>query len=214
MANAKPPYRKIPADVNDRVLPLAWEGIDMGSGALALDQVLSAVFGFVGKWSPDLQHNRAPYVLRYLLCRLYDAGRGNLSTAHLTLAQSTVARRLGLSRRWVGVLFARLQDAGWIDYHAPVLPDGMNGSCIVRIGRQLRRLLIMLAKSKRGKKLAKSEAQSRWHFSPSPEEKRLLHLLQKENEPPKPEVLARIPLLRTWLRRGEDRGGYGTRDRY
>jgi hypothetical protein len=84
----------------------------MGRNALALDTVLSAVFGFVGKWSPDLQHNRAPYVLRYLLCRLYDQSRGQLMSSQIILAQSTVARKLGLSRQWVGILLARLQEAG------------------------------------------------------------------------------------------------------
>jgi hypothetical protein len=175
----------------------------MGGNTLALDQVLSAVFGFVGKWSPELQHNRAPYVLRYLLCRLYDQGRGNLMGSQIVLAQGTIGRKLGLSRQWVGILLARLADAGWLECYSPVLADGMRGSTIFRVGRQLKRLLVMLIKSKTPKRPVTSDAKPRWQFSPSKEEKTLLQTRKKENEMPKPELLARIPLLRTWLERGE-----------
>jgi hypothetical protein len=175
----------------------------MGSGTLALDTILSASLFFVGKWTPALKRNQSRDLLRFLLCRLYDQSRGQLVNGQLTLAQSTLARKLGLSRQWVGELLDRLQQAGWIEYSAPVLDDGMRGSTIFRVGRQLKRLLVMLLKSRRSKTPAKSDANKAWQFSPSKEEKRHLQILEQETTPPKPEVLKRIPLLKQWLERGE-----------
>ena len=60
----------------------------------------------------ELARNRSRDLLRFVLCRLYDQGRGKLQGTHLTLAQGTLARKLGLSRQWVGILLARLQQAG------------------------------------------------------------------------------------------------------
>ena len=176
----------------------------MGSGVLALDTVLSATFHFVTKWSPGLRRNQSRDLLRFLVCRLYDQSRGKLVLGQLTLAQGTLARKLGLSRQWIGILLERLQEAGWIEYQAPVLPDGMRGSCIFRIGKQLKRLLVMLTKAKPRGSATKSAAKSRWQFSPSPEEKRFLQILIKEDEPPKPHLLAKIPLLSLWLQRGKE----------
>jgi hypothetical protein len=176
----------------------------MSSGILALDTILSATFCFVGRWSPALKRNQSRELLRFLLCRLYDQGRGQLMNAQFTLAQGTLAHKSGLSRQWVGELLDRLQDAGWIEYYAPVLDDGMRGSTIFRVGRQLKRLLVMLQKSKRRKTPAKSDANKAWQFSPSQEEKRHLQILEQETIPPKPEVLKRIPLLKQWLERGND----------
>jgi hypothetical protein len=116
----------------------------MGGRVLALDVVLSAVFFFAGKWTPALKRNQSRDLLRFLLCRLYDQSRGQLVNGHVTLAQGTLARKLGLSRQWVGILLDRLQGAGWIKYTAPVLDDGMRRSTIFRVGRQLKRLLVML----------------------------------------------------------------------
>jgi hypothetical protein len=134
--------------------------------------------------------------------RLYDQGRGQLGNAHVVLAQGTLARKLGLSRQWVGILLERLQAAGWLEYHAPVVAAGMRGSTIFRVGRQLKRLLVTLAKAGRKKRRAKSPAKCRWQFSPSQEEKTLLQLRAREKEPPSPTLLAKIPLLRRWLERG------------
>src|SRR5262245_9318495 len=86
------------------VLPLAREGEGMGGRVLALDVVLSAVFFFAGKWTPALKHNQSRDLLRFLLCRLYDESRGQLVHGQVTLAQGTLARKLGLSRQWVGEL--------------------------------------------------------------------------------------------------------------
>jgi Mn-dependent DtxR family transcriptional regulator len=168
----------------------------------ALDTILSAASFFVWKWTPELKHNQSRDLLRFLLCRLYDQGRGQLVNAQVTLAQGTLARKLGLSRQWVGTLLDRLQAAGWVEYHAPVLEAGMRGSTIFRIGRQLKRLLVMLSKARPRKSAKKSDAKSRWHFSPTLVEKKILSFLAKENEPPKPHVLSKIPLLGRWLERG------------
>jgi DNA-binding Lrp family transcriptional regulator len=176
----------------------------MGSGVLALDTVLSATFHFVTKWSPGLKRNQSRDLLRYLLCRLYDESQGKLTIAQITLAQGTLARKLGLSRQWVGILLDRLQAAGWLEYYAPVLPDGMRGSCIFRIGNQLKRLLVMLTKSNPGKSPAKPGAKKTWHFSPLKREKRLLAILEKEKAIPAPSLIAKIPLLGTWLKRGKE----------
>ncbi len=176
----------------------------MGHRALALDTILSATQFFVRKWTPDLKRNQSRDLLRFLLCRLYDEGRGKLVGAQLTLAQGTLGKKLGLSRQWVGILLARLQHAGWLEYYAPVLDDGMRGSTIIRAGRQLKRLLIMLMKGKQYKSPVKTAAKSKWQFSPSLEEKRYLLILEQENAPPKPETLAKIPLLKKWLERGKE----------
>lgn len=174
----------------------------MGGGTLALDTILSATFYFTPKWSAGLQSNRARDLLRFLLCRLYDTGRGQLVNTQLTLAQTTVAQKLGLSRQWVGVLVHRLERAGWIEHYSPVLPDGTNGSTIFRIGRQLKRVLVMLTKSTRAKKVTKPAAKSTWRFSPTDVEKKQASIQEKEKKPPEERVLNKFPLLRTWLGRG------------
>src|SRR5262249_37926058 len=91
---------------------------------------------------------------------------------------------------------------GWIEHYSPVLPDGTNGSTIFRIGRQLKRLLVMLSKSRRGKTSAPKPAKSRWRFSPTLIEKQLRSIQEKEKEVD-PAVFRRIPLLEKWLKRGE-----------
>ena len=174
----------------------------MHGSALALDQILSVTSFFVGKWTPGFKRNQARDVLRFLVCRLYDQDQGNLMRAQMTLAQSTLARKVGLSRQWVGILLGRLQDAGWIDCYAPPLEDGMRGSTVFRVGRQLKRLLLMLAKTKPRKRPRNSAANNRWQFSPSPKEKRQEQILEREKVPPNPQLLVKIPLLKTWLIRG------------
>ena len=176
----------------------------MPQGVLTLDTIQSATFFFAGKWTPGLKGNQARDVLRFLLCRFYDDSRGRVGVAQITLAQTTLARKLGLSRQWIGILLDRLQEAGWLECYAPRLATGMHGSTIFRAGRQLKRVLIALAKGRGRKTPKKSAAHSRWHFSPSREEKRLFAIREREQEAPNAAVLARIPLLKRWLRRGGD----------
>jgi hypothetical protein len=73
-----------------------------------------------------------------------------------------------------------------------------------RVGRMLKRLLVMLAKSRRGKKQRKDTAVCHWHFSPQRREKEILSIRERENQPPTLEVLARIPMLKQWLQRGKE----------
>jgi hypothetical protein len=174
---------------------------------LALDNILAASFCFTDKWSAGLSGNRARDVLRYLICRLHDRGRGKLIGAHITLAQGTIARKVGISGKWCWELCQRLQAEGWIEYTAPRLPDGMRASCTFAIGRQFKRLLVMLAKSHKPKKRATSDTNDHWKFSPLKEEKEILKRRQREKEPPSESVLSRIPLLRDWLARGKQNAG-------
>jgi hypothetical protein len=176
----------------------------MGSGVLALDTVLSATFHFTTKWSSQLQSNKARDLLRYVVCRLYDEGRGQLMNTQLSLAQTTLARKLGISRQWVGTLVQRLEAEGWLEHSSPTLADGTNGSTVWRVGRLLKRLLIMLTKSNRRKTLMPKPAKSTWHFSPLQREKEILSLLAKEKALPAPSLIAKIPLLGTWLKRGKE----------
>jgi len=175
----------------------------MGSGVLALDSILSATFHFTTKWSSELQSNKSRDLLRYIVCRLYDEGRGQLMNTQLELAQTTLARKLGISRQWVGTLVQRLEAAGWLEHSSPTLADGTNGSTVWRVGRLLKRLLVMLAKSPRRKTPIQKPAKSTWHFSPLKREKEIHTILQREKELPSGTILARIPLLRTWLVRGK-----------
>ncbi len=174
----------------------------MGGVMLTLDNILSASIFFVGKWTPELKRNQSRDLLRFLLCKLYDQNRGELRTAHIILAQTTLARKSGLSRQWVGILLSRLQSGGWIEFSSPILEGGMRGSTVFRIGRQLQRVLVMLTKSHPRKKSVNSVAKERWHFSPSKEEKRMLQIQKTERLPPRPEVLARFPILKAWMERG------------
>lgn len=170
---------------------------------LALDNILSATFFFTDKWSSGLSGNRARDLLRFLTCRLYDQGRGKMVGAHVTLAQGTLAKKVGISSKWCWELCQRLQTEGWIEYTAPRLPDGMRASCTFAIGRQFKRLLVMLLKSARSKKQKKSDRNDQWKFSPTNVEKKISEIRQREMEPPKPEVLRRMPLLQRWLERGD-----------
>jgi len=179
----------------------------MRGNVLTLDQIWSATSTFTVRWSAGLESNKAHRVLHYLLCRLYDEGRGQLVNARLTLAQTTLSTKLGISRQWVGALVSRLERAGWIEHVAPKLPDGTNGSSVWRVGRMLKRLLVMLSKSRRGEKRGNPPAKSTWHFSPLKREKEILLLLSNEQELPTPEVIARIPMLKRWLERGKDKTG-------
>ena len=176
----------------------------MGRGSLTLDQIWSATSTFTVRWSAGLESNKAHRVLHYLLCRLYDEGRGHLVNAQITLAQATLARKLGISKRWIGMLSRRLADAGWIEYYSSKLDDGTNSSCVWRIGRQLKRLLVILMKSRHHKNLQKDTVKCRYIFSPTKVEKKQFLIQEREKELPRLEVLTRIPMLKRWLERGNE----------
>jgi DNA-binding Lrp family transcriptional regulator len=175
----------------------------MGRGTLTLDQIWSATSTFSVKWSEGVESNKARRILHYLLCRLYDEGRGQLVNARLTLAQTTLAKKLGMSRQWVGELVNRLEQAGWIEHQSSKLADGTNSSSVWRVGRMLKRLLVMLGKCRC--RPQSKPAKSSWQFSPRELEKKTLSILDKEKEPLSVEVLIRVPLLRRWLERGKEK---------
>ena len=85
--------------------------------------------------------------------------------ARLTLAQTTLSKKLGISGQWMGELVSRLEREGWVQHSSQKLPDGTNSSTIFRARRLLKRLLVILSKSHRGEKPAKQAAMCRWHFS-------------------------------------------------
>lgn len=175
----------------------------MSGPTLTLDTILSAADFFTTKWSYGIESNKAGRVFRYLTCRLYDAGRGNLVNASLKLAQTTLAYKLSISRQWVGTLVSRLAETGWLLHESEKLPDGTNGSSVWRIGRQFKRLLVMLQKSTQRKSSIQKPAKRKWYFSPlSAKEKKIKEILDKEQQLPSPEMLERIPLLKRWLGRG------------
>jgi hypothetical protein len=176
----------------------------MGSGVLTLDNILSATDFFSTKWSQGIESNKAGRVLRFLVCRLYDEGRGQLVNARLTLAQTTLSKKLGISRQWIGELVSRLEREGWIEHHSSKLPDGTNSSSVWRVGRMLKRLLVMLSKSQQRKTPAIKPAKSTWHFSPKKLEKRNFSIQLREAQIPTPAILSRIPLLKAWLGRGRE----------
>jgi hypothetical protein len=103
-----------------------------------LDTLLSKTWVLVGKRTPALKRDQSRDLLFYLLCRLYDQSPGHLGRAQLVLPQDTLARDLGLSRQWVGVLLGRLRQAGGIEYAGV---DGRRGATVFRVGGQVKRLL-------------------------------------------------------------------------
>ena len=139
------------------------------------------------------------------MAKTLESNKSDLVNVSLTLVQTTLSHKLGISRQWIGKLVNRLDREGWIEHYAPTLPDGTNGSTLFRAGRMLKRVVVMLQKSPRGKNLIKKPAKSRWHFSPQKREKQLLFLQQQEEQPLTPETLHRIPLLKTWMKRGEEK---------
>jgi len=116
----------------------------MGGSILALDTVLSSLWWATGKWTPALTRNRSDRLLRLLTLKMHGASRGDLFHARIQASQDALAHELGLSREWVNKLLARLKTAGWIDWHAPRLPDGHFLPAVFRPGGQLKRLLCIL----------------------------------------------------------------------
>jgi hypothetical protein len=163
---------------------------------ISLDSILSAAHHFAAKWAPLLKRSQAHRLLRLLLIKLYNAGRGNLHTALMRVSQETLAQQLGLSRRWVGVLLHRLERAGWITSHSGWADTNMRETSTFRAGRQAKRLLALLLY--RRKSSIKSDANSRSQVAPP---RRSIKDSSSPVRPLSEAVLARLPLLRVWLSR-------------
>jgi hypothetical protein len=177
----------------------------MGNCALALDNILSATFYFVGEWSPELKRNQSRDLLRHVLCRLHGASKGDLFHARLRASHASLGAELGLSREWTCKLGQRLRDAGWIDYCALRLPDGTFEIGVFSAGRQLKRLLCMLL----GYRKPKYRVNDFSHSSPLSQKERekifsaaRKRQIEREHQPPSQDTLSKLPLLKAWLERG------------
>jgi hypothetical protein len=100
--------------------------------AVPFDTLSVRVYDEVRQSSPTLGRTQAQYVLTAVLRHLYRASGGHLATSEVSLDQGALAQEVQLSRKWLGVLFTRLQDAGWI------VSEGAGGATTrLRAGPQL-----------------------------------------------------------------------------
>jgi len=120
----------------------------VGSATLSLDTIISSSLFFSAKWSPDLKRNQSRDVLRAIVNKLYGSSHGVIFHANVRCSHAAIAESLDLSREWTCKLIGRLREAGWIKTHAPRLPDGKQEITIFRPGRMLKRLLVMLLRSR------------------------------------------------------------------
>src|SRR6476646_776271 len=164
----------------------------MGSGTLALDTILSAMNFHARQWSPELKRRQSRDLLRFLTIRLYGEGQGSLQAASLTISQSALADKIGITREWCNRLLAQLKDEGWIQYSCSRRPDGLRTTCTYAIGNLMRRLLIMLNKSRAKKAKQKHAVKSSSQSFPFPTEKRKFLIQQRKYETPEPEALAKV----------------------
>lgn len=118
------------------------------AGTITLDTIISASTFFAGKWSPALRLNQSRDVLRLVISKLYGASQGNLFHARIRSSHAALAASCDLSREWTCTLLGRIRQAGWIVTSAPRLPDGKQEVTIFRPGRMLKRLLVMLLRSR------------------------------------------------------------------
>jgi hypothetical protein len=176
----------------------------VGNQFLSLDTILSATFFHAKKWNPDLVGSQARDLLRFLTIKLYAGSNGNLNTASLTISQSALAGKIEVTREWCNKLLASLKDAGWIHYTSTRRADGLRTRCTYTLGNVMRRLLVMLAKSHAKKAKQKRVVNSGSQFFPFSMKKKFSFILEREQESPRPELLAKIPLLKRWMGRGKE----------
>lgn len=119
-----------------------------GSATLSLDSIINSAIFFSAKWNPALKRSQSRDVLRSIINKMFGSSRGSLFHANVRCSHAALAESLDLSREWTCKLIARLRDTGWIKTHAPRLPDGKQEVTIFSPGRMLKRLLVMLLKSK------------------------------------------------------------------
>lgn len=115
---------------------------------LTLDSIANAATYFVGKWTPDLKRNQSRDALTLIISKLYGVSKGALFKARTRASHASLAATLNLSREWTCKLIGRLREAGWITTESPRLPDGKQEITLFRPGKQLKKLLVMLLKSK------------------------------------------------------------------
>jgi len=115
---------------------------------LSLDTICNSATYFAGQWTPALKLNQSRDLLRLVLSKMYFPSSGNLFHARIRASHAGLAASLDLSREWTCKLVGRLREAKWITTEAPRLPDGKQEITIFRPGRMLKKLLVMLLKSK------------------------------------------------------------------
>jgi ferredoxin-NADP reductase len=80
---------------------------------------------------------------------MYPLCGGSLFHGKAQASHAALGASLGLTREWTGKLLKKLRDAKWIETYAPRRPDGkLREIMIYRPGKMLKRLLIMLLRSK------------------------------------------------------------------
>jgi hypothetical protein len=116
---------------------------------LSLDTIANSATYFAGQWTPALKLNQSRDLLRLVLSKMYFPSQGNLFHARIRASHSALADALDLSREWICKLTRKLRDAKWIETSAPRRAGSNQQEITVfRPGKRLKRLLVMLLKSK------------------------------------------------------------------
>jgi hypothetical protein len=119
---------------------------------LTLDTICNSASYFVGQWTPELKRNQSRDLLTHLLSKMWYPCHGNLFNGRIRVSDAALADSLDLSREWTNTLKGRLCEAKWITTEAPRLPNGKQEITIIRAGKRLKRLLVMLLRSKQRQK--------------------------------------------------------------
>jgi hypothetical protein len=174
------------------------------ASALSLDTICNSAFFFAGQWNPALKRNQSRDLLRHLINRLHGASKGNLFHARIRASHASLAHELDLSREWVCKLSGRLRTAKWIAYQPVRRPDGTHEIGFFTPGKMLKRVLCMLL----GYRKPKHRVNEFSHSSPLLQKERekifssqRQKVLDREQQPPSPATLRKIPLLTRWMNR-------------
>jgi hypothetical protein len=115
---------------------------------LTLDTICNSANYFAGQWTPELKRNQSRDLLRLVLSKMWFPCHGNMFHARIRASHAGLGNELHLSREWTCKLSRRLCDSQWLVASAPRLPDGKQEISIYKPGKRLKRLLVMLLRSK------------------------------------------------------------------
>lgn len=124
----------------------------MAGQNLSLDTISNSATYFMGKWNKPLKLNQSNYVLSHIISKMFYASHGHVFNARIKASHAAIAGAVDLTREWTCTLIGRLRDAGWLRTEAPRLPDGTQEITTFRPGPMMKRLLVMLLKSKQRSK--------------------------------------------------------------
>jgi hypothetical protein len=116
--------------------------------SIPLDTIANAATFFAGQWTPALKLNQSRDVLTLVLSKMYGASQGSMFHARMRCSHAALADSCSLSRVWTCELISRLRSTGWLKTSAPRLPNGKQEITTFTPGKMLKRLLIMLLRSK------------------------------------------------------------------